>query len=387
MYFLLDACSNPHILRFLYFVILIRDLIFTLIPLILAAMLIINFSKAVVSGGGDDKAIKEIPKRVVSAIIIFLVPWIINAIMKVLDAAGLKVAMDYNTCLTNAENSAGNFDYYDDLLEAEELVNQIKEEYDYGGSGSSGSSGGTALDELVSPKYNIRQGDDRWKNHSLKTVGGKKRTIGGAGCGFCSMTMVLRSFGYDVYPDEVVEEIFANGGGNSGTASTYDFKIMAGLKDLEATVLSNNGNWYCQNSGAAVLEKLFNTCNEALREGKKIIVLIPGHYISVLGIRDDNTLYVGDSSDNINEKLTGYWRGFNHLGPYDIFPKAVISKAIVNNKIGSFDLTPYKSISERGQYTIETLFYTTTATGTLHYSPGDSSYHNCWPSITIIGRK
>ena len=119
MYILLEACQHPGILRVLYFATLLLDIVFVLVPIGLIVMLMIDFSKAVVSG--DEKASKStklVGKRILYAILIFSVPWIVNLFMDFLDSAGLHNS--YRTCLENAKSK--NFDYYDELLEIEEKL-------------------------------------------------------------------------------------------------------------------------------------------------------------------------------------------------------------------------------------------------------------------------
>lgn len=59
MYFLIEVCQNPGILRVLYFVYLLIDALFVIVPISLIIMLLVDFFKAVVS---DDDTAKKIPK-------------------------------------------------------------------------------------------------------------------------------------------------------------------------------------------------------------------------------------------------------------------------------------------------------------------------------------
>ena len=119
MYILLEACQNPMILRIIYFASLLLDIAFVLIPIGLIVMMMVDFSKVVISGDEKDiKNTKLIGKRVIYAIVVFCIPWIVNVLMDFLDGIGLSVS--YRTCITNAKS--GNFDYYDELLKIEEKV-------------------------------------------------------------------------------------------------------------------------------------------------------------------------------------------------------------------------------------------------------------------------
>lgn len=117
MYILLEACQHPGVLRVIYFASLILDIVFTVLPIGLIVMLLIDFSKAVIVS--DEKTIKGtkiVIQRIINAMIVFCIPWIVSVFMSLLNGAGL--GEGYTECLENARS--GNLDYYDKLLEAEE---------------------------------------------------------------------------------------------------------------------------------------------------------------------------------------------------------------------------------------------------------------------------
>lgn len=290
MYFLLEACEEPDVLRTLFFGTIIADLIFTIIPIALIAMLIVDFSKAVVSGNLESqaKSVKLIPKRIMYAVIIFAVPWIVSTIMNFLSFVGLNAGSDYNICIKRARS--GDFSFYDKLLEDEEEAKKI------GNGGDSGSSSTTYEYGSID---NIYQCDGFWANKKLvgKTDDGKQRTVCLSGCGFCSLTMVLRTLGYrDLTPDRVIDDIFELGGGKSGHAVPDDFVKIANSYGLNIDA-----------RGAVTSRDAAQALTPLLKEGKKIIINKPDHYISVLGINSDGTLIIGDSS---------HTSGFNKSGPY-----------------------------------------------------------------------
>lgn len=120
MYILLDACQHPGILRIIYFGSLLLDIVFTLVPIGLIVILMIDFSKAVI--GGDEKAVKStkiVGKRIIYAMIVFCIPWIVEVFMSLMDSVGFSV--NYQECLSNAKS--GDFSYFDSLLEKEEKNN------------------------------------------------------------------------------------------------------------------------------------------------------------------------------------------------------------------------------------------------------------------------
>lgn len=410
MYFLLEACENPGILRALYFGLIIKDIIFTIIPVALVGMMIIDFSKAIVSGdaGAQTKIVNLIPKRIMYAVIIFILPWGIHIFMKTLGALKLSVGTDYNECIKNART--GDFSEFDKLLEEEEEAEKIIKSIDNSGSNNDSSNIGNS-NEIE----NIKQCNQSWSNTKLKGTYNKNgkatpRNICSSGCGFCSFTMVLRSFGFkngtkELTPDVVVNQIFDIGYGNNGTASPYDFMALSSSNkykyNLKSSVDTNNGKWFCASSSKEELNKMFSKYKQYLKEGKRLIINIPGHYISVLGIESDGTLHVTDSSSGLSGSR--YWRGYDTIGPYSMVPSDHPGKEdFANNDIlrsndkyvngvatgyGKLevDLSAYRNISKKGKYTLETLFYITTYSYTK-YSSVDGE-KPCWKNITSIWKE
>ena len=118
MYFLLETCQHPGVLRILYFVSLLFDLIFIIVPIGLILMLLIDFSKAVIAGDDDKvkKSTKIVGKRIIYAVLVFATPWIVSLFLELMSYAG--ITTDYLTCMNNAKS--GDFTYYDALLKAED---------------------------------------------------------------------------------------------------------------------------------------------------------------------------------------------------------------------------------------------------------------------------
>lgn len=121
MYILINACQHPDVLRVLYFGSLILDIVTVIIPIGLILMLLIDFAKAVISSNPDEqiKSTKLVTKRILYAIIVFAIPWIVSIFVSILDSVGLDKENNYIECLNNSKNSH-IIEYYEKLLEAEE---------------------------------------------------------------------------------------------------------------------------------------------------------------------------------------------------------------------------------------------------------------------------
>lgn len=143
MYFLLDACQHPAVLRIIYFAILLLNIVFVIVPIGLIIFLMLDFGKAVVSSSCDKqvKSTKLVVKRIIYALVIFVVPWIIGTFMELVSQVTSNV--DYITCINIAKT--GDFTYYDNLLKEEEeairddMINSWEE--DINDSSSDTSSG------------------------------------------------------------------------------------------------------------------------------------------------------------------------------------------------------------------------------------------------------
>lgn len=148
MYILLEACQHPAVLRFIYFGTLLLDIVSIIVPIGLIIMLLIDFAKAVVANDdGAKKSTKLVTKRIMYAVIIFAVPWIINLLITILSSVGFNTGPSYITCLTNAQS--GNFEYYDKLLKEEEALEAEKRKQNIG-FGGSGVTGNAMASKLIS---------------------------------------------------------------------------------------------------------------------------------------------------------------------------------------------------------------------------------------------
>lgn len=92
----LAKCGPSGILKAVYFFKLILDVVFILIPIALIVLLTIDISKAVISGdeGVQKKSFKLGAKRLLYAVIVFCVPYIVSLVNLVLGDLGV----DYSAC-------------------------------------------------------------------------------------------------------------------------------------------------------------------------------------------------------------------------------------------------------------------------------------------------
>lgn len=99
-----ETCTNPDILKVIYFFTLIIDIVKIIIPIGLIIMGMIDFSKSVVTSDESiqKKNISLFVKRIIYAVLIFIVPWIIEVL--IVSLGDLTEGVNYTDCLDNANS-------------------------------------------------------------------------------------------------------------------------------------------------------------------------------------------------------------------------------------------------------------------------------------------
>lgn len=101
------ACTNPDILKVIYFFNIIIDIIRIIIPIALIILGIIDFSKSVINS--DEKSQKKsfnlFLKRLFYGILVFTVPWVVEVLMVTLGNLLDKDNMgNFTDCIENANS-------------------------------------------------------------------------------------------------------------------------------------------------------------------------------------------------------------------------------------------------------------------------------------------
>lgn len=110
-----DTCTNPDVLKVIYFCLLLIDIVKIAIPIGLIVMGMIDFSKSVATSdeGIQKKNISLFIKRVIYAVLVFVVPWIVKIL--IINLGDLTKDVNYTDCLENANSEtieaieSGNF--------------------------------------------------------------------------------------------------------------------------------------------------------------------------------------------------------------------------------------------------------------------------------------
>ncbi len=103
-------CTNVLFLKVLYYAMTALQIIRFLVPLGLIAMISIDVYKGMMSADEPKDVIRNSSNRIVAAIVIFVLPTIVNLLVSILENT-FSTSLDYQSCLTNASN----YKYYEDL--------------------------------------------------------------------------------------------------------------------------------------------------------------------------------------------------------------------------------------------------------------------------------
>lgn len=163
----MDACTNPDILRIIYFIKILIEIIMFIVPIGLIIMGLIDFSKSVVTN--DENARKKnlnlFIKRVIFAVLLFAMPWIVRTFMHLLSTTGLD--SDFVTCYENANSE--KIKELDEISKAEE-----EKEKDSSSGGNPGGTDGNFEDSSNGGSGNNSSGEN--KDYTLFI--GDSRTVG-----------------------------------------------------------------------------------------------------------------------------------------------------------------------------------------------------------------
>ena len=128
MFFLEGVCTICEVINVLVFIKKIMKIIFILVPILLIVFLSIDFMKSVISNSEEDarKNISLAFKRIFAAVLLFLVPSIVNITMNVLENAGIKGATYYLLATEENVNSEIFKDWEMSGIDGNYKINSIK---------------------------------------------------------------------------------------------------------------------------------------------------------------------------------------------------------------------------------------------------------------------
>lgn len=163
----MEICTNPDILRIIYFIKILINIIMIFVPIGLIIFGLIDVSKSTISSddGEQKKNFKLLFKRIVYAVVIFAIIWIVKVFMGLL--GDLSNGVNFTSCWTNA-----NADKIEQLQKVKDSKEQKKNtssndddknemNNSYSGSNASSSNNNTA--NKSSESNVILVGDSRFR--------------------------------------------------------------------------------------------------------------------------------------------------------------------------------------------------------------------------------
>lgn len=117
----LSSCGPSALLRILYFLKILLDILFIIIPIGLIVFLTVDFAKMAFAGdeGKQKKTFNLVMKRLLNAVLVFLIPTIVNIFCSLLSDFGVT----YTDCFTDL-----NMDAINQLAMEEEAIKRAEEE-------------------------------------------------------------------------------------------------------------------------------------------------------------------------------------------------------------------------------------------------------------------
>lgn len=293
---ILSVCDSVMFLKVLYFLKQLLNVICFVVPMGLIVIVSLDFAKSVIASRDDDmrKNMNTSIKRIIYAVGLFLVPVFVSVGIGFVgdDALGYqdcfnitkvtisrKIQQQKAQCVGDSYWSNTTFqckekEHYD---EAEESIYKTKVRNFSDSAYSSSNTNMTTSGGVKKMKY-YNQGDYA----HVKYCGGGK-TMKSSGCGATSLAIMTTAFSNKKYdPAYVGKWLCDNGHTGGGTPwKFFTMKKMLNHFGLQVDVLfkkdgkvkGNAGKKYDKSEG----EKILN----AVKQGKGIILHIPGHYVAV----------------------------------------------------------------------------------------------------------
>lgn len=159
----MEICTNPDILRIIYFIRILINTVMIIVPIGLIIFGLIDISKSTIGGedGEQKKNFKLFFKRIIYAVLVFTVIWIVNTFMSLL--GDLTGGVNFTSCWTNA-----NANKIEELQKEKDALDKIEEEKKKNNSSNDssnkhGGKSGSFEPSSNSDKYVILVGDSRFR--------------------------------------------------------------------------------------------------------------------------------------------------------------------------------------------------------------------------------
>lgn len=155
----MEVCNSPDILRVIYFIKILINAIMVFVPIGLIVYGIIDISRATIGNndGEQKKNFKIFFKRIIYAVLVFAVIWIVNLFMNLI--SGLTGNVSITSCWTNA-----NKDKIEELQKEKDALDKIEEDKKKNNSSNGSSSKNSGNSDSSSSSSNSSSSGDNTSN-------------------------------------------------------------------------------------------------------------------------------------------------------------------------------------------------------------------------------
>ena len=264
----MEACTNPDVLKVIFFIWEILKILFIVVPIGLIIMIGVDFFKNVTASKDDNmkKNLQLVIKRLIYCVAMFFVPTIINIVNYVVGVALEDTKINYTECLTNANSEkikslidsqaqtayekALNEKTMSSILKAEEAINKKSDDST---KESMQKELSTLKEEILSGKRQEQSDIDKANNSSnggTSSGGTEHLDSGTQGTYFAPVQGVTGYFGstgstdgcanyvsHDLSGVASGTPIYAGIDGKAEFLQTYSTQVVSGK-----TVLTSYGN-------------------------------------------------------------------------------------------------------------------------------------------------
>lgn len=329
-----DFCSDPNVLKAMRIIGTVITIIKIVVPVILVVMAMIKLLKAVI--GDEDYAdlIKNLFQKFGIAVLIFFIPSIVGAILNNIGEYTTisKKFTQCTECFTSSEGedcksliNTATIKYEAKLKaeeervknERQEAIDKVKKEQEENRKKAALANSGKASSGGVSNPYNIpyySQGVGTYRTITLSD--GSVYPNYNCGCGFTSLAMVIDGLSGQRNTPYGVINYFNPHSYAANFCPIYDSTLINSQIKSHFGVTPNvlfPRSSVSRNGSDAQARK--QTIVNSLQSGHAIVVLVPGHYITLAGIKDGLIIVLdpANSANNGGYTIDNLWEKFyNH---------------------------------------------------------------------------
>ena len=282
--YIFSICETPDILRVILFIKTLLDVVKFIIPIGLIIMVSLDIGKGVVSGSAKpEEILKASGNKLLAAVIIFLLPTIVNFTLVFVDEN-----TSYESCWANANNDTIK-EYQDILDEKKRLEEEEKKKNDINNQYDPNNSYISSINGIIYNLYN--QSDPKWKGVYF----GNGQDIDQNGCMITSVAVISSSVDPSITPLTVFD---------SDHRHSYPY---TGINALTNGAFSCSHEWVNRSN---IVDNLKKGNVLVIKVMEKSKFTGSQHYMALIDISSDGSqIYVGNSygSGTGNYNRTGWF--------------------------------------------------------------------------------